>query len=71
MFDKTEVTAIRHEPEALTSADPAGHAVQARKLVIATGYDEPSLLRHEVARVRSSPWSANLTLPKCCGTKMH
>ena len=54
IFDKTEVTAIRHDARGVTLQTNFGHTVQARKLVIASGYESQHYLRREVALLRSS-----------------
>ena len=54
IFDKTEVTNIRHEADGVTLQTALGPTVQARKLIIANGYESSRYLRHEVAKLHSS-----------------
>ncbi len=54
IFDKTEVTRIRHEKEGVVLQTQFGPTVEARKLVIANGYESQQYLRHKVAQLRSS-----------------
>lgn len=54
IFDKTEVTNIQHESDGVVLRTQLGHTVQARKLVIANGYESSQYLRHEVAKLRST-----------------
>ncbi len=54
VFDKTEVTKIKHEKDGVVLQTHLGHTVQARKLVIANGYESAQYLRHEVAKLHST-----------------
>ncbi len=54
IFDKTEVTNIQHEAQGVKLQTNLGHTVQARKLVIANGYESSRYLKKEVAQLNSS-----------------
>ena len=54
VFDKTEVTKIRHDAQGVTLQTNLGPTVAARKLVIANGYESQQYLNRKVNRLNSS-----------------
>ncbi len=54
IFDKTEVTKIRHEAQGVVLQTAFGPTVEARKLVIASGYESQRYLNRTVNQLNSS-----------------
>lgn len=54
VFDKTEVTRIRHDGPGVSLQTKFGSTVEARKLVIASGYESQQYLDRKINRLNSS-----------------
>lgn len=54
VFDKTEITGIRHEKTQVVLATNHGHSIRAKQLVIAGGYESQEYLKQKVTRLHST-----------------
>lgn len=54
VFDKTEITQIKHEPRSVELRTGSGQVIKTKKLVIAAGYESQQYLEQKVTRLHST-----------------